>query len=366
MAAVLAVPLMLGACSGGHPTSSTDASPPTPTGDRRAAEALASAATGSGAVVHLQALQDIAARNGGNRATGTAGYEQSVDYVADTLRRVGFDVQTPTVPLSAGAESGDAQEGEGSATSGTTRNVIAQTRSGRTDEVVLSGAHLDSVPAGPGIGDDGSGVAAQLEVAVKMGADAPVTNAVRFVFFGAEEDGLLGSQAYVRGLSPDGRRDIAVMLNSDGLAAPNGGYFVYDGDGSDGSNTETAAPGSQAIERLLHDRLASQGVQPRDRIRRRLRLRPVRRGRHPRRRRVLRGLGNEDRRAGPPVGRPARRPLPTLLPPGLRRHQQHQQTDVRPHGQHPRLRSRRIRGGPQRLTATEPTVRPMRTRFPLP
>lgn len=263
MAAVLAVPLMLGACSGGHPTSSTDASPPTPTGDRRAAEALASAATGSGAVVHLQALQDIAARNGGNRATGTAGYEQSVDYVADTLRRVGFDVQTPTVPLSAGAESGDAQEGEGSATSGTTRNVIAQTRSGRTDEVVLSGAHLDSVPAGPGIGDDGSGVAAQLEVAVKMGADAPVTNAVRFVFFGAEEDGLLGSQAYVRGLSPDGRRDIAVMLNSDGLAAPNGGYFVYDGDGSDGSNTETAAPGSQAIERLLHDRLASQGVQPR-------------------------------------------------------------------------------------------------------
>ncbi|MDL5159727.1 M28 family metallopeptidase [Actinomycetospora sp. Odt1-22] len=250
---MLVAPLVLGACSGGAGGSGAAA----PQGDRRMAEALATSATGSGAFVHLRALQDVADRNGGNRARGTGGYEQSVDYVADTLRRAGFDVQTPTVALQ--SDDGD----DGSAPGGTTRNVIAQTRTGRTDEVVLGGVHLDSVPEGPGIDDDGSGVAAQLEIAVRLGADAPVTNAVRFVFFGAEEEGLLGSQAYVDGLSPDGRRDIALMLNSDVIAAPNGGYFVYDGDGSDGSNSADGPPGSAAIERLLSDRLVSRGVPPR-------------------------------------------------------------------------------------------------------
>ncbi|MHC1563163.1 M20/M25/M40 family metallo-hydrolase [Actinomycetospora sp. C-140] len=258
IATLVIAPLMVIACSsgGGASTSSTEE---VQTGDRTLAERLASEATGSGAFVHLQALQDIAARTGGNRAVGTPGYEQSVDYVADVLRRAGFDVQTPVVVQA----SDDHDDGEGLAATATTRNVVAQTRTGRTDEVVLDGAHLDSVPQGPGIDDDGSGVAAQLEIATRLGADAPVTHAVRFVWFGAEEDGLVGSQAYVAGLSPDGRRDIALMLNSDVIAAPNGGYFVYDGDGSDGANTDTAAPGSRAVERLLGDRLASQGVAPR-------------------------------------------------------------------------------------------------------
>ena len=90
---------------------------------------------------------------------------------------------------------------------------------------------------------------------------APVTNAVRFVWFGAEEEGLVGSQQYVQGLSADRRRDIALMLNSDMIASPNAGYFVYDGDGSDPGSTEDAAAGSPTIERLLVDRLASLGVQ---------------------------------------------------------------------------------------------------------
>jgi aminopeptidase S len=226
-----------------------------PAGGGPLAERLVSEATVDGAVGHLEALQAIADRNGGNRAVGTPGYDQSVEYVASTLSRAGFRVETPTI-----AVTSEDDEDEGTAGARTTRSVIAQTTTGRTDEVVLSGAHLDSVPEGPGINDDGSGVAANLEIALRLGAAAPVNNAVRFVWFGAEEEGLIGSQQYVQGLSADQRRDIALMLNSDMIASPNAGYFVYDGDGSDAGNTEDAAAGSPTIERLLVDRLATLGV----------------------------------------------------------------------------------------------------------
>ena len=64
---------------------------------------------------------------------------------------------------------------------------------GSAQDVVLVGAHLDSVRLGPGINDDGSGVAAVLETALAMGSDPPVRNAVRFAFFGGEEEWLIGS-----------------------------------------------------------------------------------------------------------------------------------------------------------------------------
>src|SRR5438105_14848371 len=50
------------------------------------------AATGEGAFRHLQALQDIATANGGNRAAGTAGYDRSAEYVAERLREAGYRV----------------------------------------------------------------------------------------------------------------------------------------------------------------------------------------------------------------------------------------------------------------------------------
>ncbi|MDT7721419.1 MAG: hypothetical protein QOE94_2430, partial [Mycobacterium sp.] len=62
------------------------------------------------------------------------------------------------------------------------RNVIAQTKTGLTSDVVMAGAHLDSVPEGPGINDNGSGVAAVLETALQLGSSPQVHNAVRFGF----------------------------------------------------------------------------------------------------------------------------------------------------------------------------------------
>ena len=72
------------------------------------------------------------------------------------------------------------------------RNVLAQTRTGDSRNVVVVGAHLDSVARSPGINDNGSGVAAVLEAAAALGSQPQTTNAVRFAFWGSEEGGLEG------------------------------------------------------------------------------------------------------------------------------------------------------------------------------
>ncbi|HEY5857205.1 MAG TPA: M28 family metallopeptidase [Aldersonia sp.] len=144
----------------------------------------------------------------------------------------------------------------------TTRNVIAQTKTGSADDVVLVGGHLDSVPAGPGINDNGTGVAAVLETARQLGAAPDITNAVRFAFWGAEELGLLGSDAYVTGLDRDARLDIALYLNYDMLGSPNFGYFAYDGDNSDNEGEPAGPQGSAGIERTMGSYLLASGVTP--------------------------------------------------------------------------------------------------------
>ncbi len=135
-------------------------------------------------------------------------------------------------------------------TLGTNHNVIAESPTGRPGNVVMIGAHLDSVPAGPGINDNGSGVAAILEAAVQM-RNFPVRNKVRFAFWAAEEIGLLGSDQYVEGLSAAERDRIKLYLNFDMVASPNYAYKLYDGDDSDGVGSPAGPPGSAQIEAQL-------------------------------------------------------------------------------------------------------------------
>lgn len=147
------------------------------------------------------------------------------------------------------------------------RNVIAQTKTGSSSNVVMAGAHLDSVREGPGINDDGSGVAAVLETAVQLGNSPPVNNAVRFGFWGAEELGLLGSRNYVESLDLNALKSIALYLNFDMLASPNPGYFTYDGDQSLplGARGQPIVPeGSAGIERVLAAYLKSAGKTAQD------------------------------------------------------------------------------------------------------
>ena len=141
-----------------------------------------------------------------------------------------------------------------------TSNVIAETPEGDPDNVVVVGAHLDSVGVGPGIQDNGSGSAAILEIAEEMAKVKP-RNKVRFMWFGAEESGLLGSEAYVASLSDAERDRIAAMLNFDMIGSPNFVRFVYDGDLSDSTPPPGGAPeGSAQIEQLFLDYFASQGL----------------------------------------------------------------------------------------------------------
>ncbi len=136
-----------------------------------------------------------------------------------------------------------------------TWNVIAQTKKGNAQNVVMAGAHLDSVAEGNGINDNGSGSAALLETAEKMAEGKAPNNRVRFAWWGAEEAGLLGAYHYVGDLSensPAKFQNIALYLNFDMVGSPNYMLGVYDGDNDAFPEEESAiAPeGSAAIERM--------------------------------------------------------------------------------------------------------------------
>jgi Zn-dependent M28 family amino/carboxypeptidase len=140
-----------------------------------------------------------------------------------------------------------------------TSNVLADTRKGDPDHVLVAGAHLDSVLWGPGINDNGSGVAVLLEVAEQWAAHpAQLRSTVRFAFWGAEEWGLLGSEHYVQSLSGGELDEIFASLNLDMLGSPNYARFVYDGDGRP---TCCAGPlGSGQLEEIFTSYFTAQGL----------------------------------------------------------------------------------------------------------
>ncbi len=137
-------------------------------------------------------------------------------------------------------------------------NVIAELPGRNDDNVVMVGAHLDSVQAGPGIQDNGSGSAAILETAVQMAKVKPF-NTVRFAWWGAEESGLVGSTAYVNGLSQEEQDRIALYLNFDMIGSPNYIFSIYDGDDSDGVGAGPGPEGSAAIEAFFEDFYTERG-----------------------------------------------------------------------------------------------------------
>jgi Zn-dependent M28 family amino/carboxypeptidase len=140
----------------------------------------------------------------------------------------------------------------------TSFNILADT-GGRADRTVLVGAHLDSVPEGPGINDNGTGTASILETAIQLKASGQTpVNRVRFAFWGGEEPGLIGSDYYASQLTASQIKTHAVNLNFDMVGSPNFVRYVYDGDGS---SFGTKGPnGSGLVEKVFVDYFKSQNL----------------------------------------------------------------------------------------------------------
>ncbi|MET1114569.1 MAG: M28 family peptidase [Comamonas sp.] len=134
----------------------------------------------------------------------------------------------------------------------TTYNLLAESTSGDPAHVTMVGAHLDSVRAGGGSNDNGSGVAAVLETARQMARVKPL-NQLRFALWGAEEQGLLGSRHYVRNLDEAARAKLGLYLNFDMIGSPNPVYYVYGGDGSAGSQAISSPKASARIVNTFSD-----------------------------------------------------------------------------------------------------------------
>ncbi len=191
--------------------------------------------------------------NAAGELNGTLGAEFALNIaVTSVSQSVGQQLSTiPGLKLSINASTL-----RGTAT---TSNIIAESKDGNEDNVVMIGAHLDSVDEGGGINDNGSGSAAILEVAKQMGKIKP-RNKVRFALWGAEESGLVGSTKYVAGLTQAEKDKIALYLNFDMIGSPNHVFFIYDGDNSDGIGAGPGPAGSTGIEKTFETYYNKRGV----------------------------------------------------------------------------------------------------------
>jgi Peptidase family M28 len=180
---------------------------------------------------HLSRFQALADQYG-DRAAGTAGYEAAAQYVEQHLAGCGFRTRRQYFTL---RDRGRMIE---------TFNVLAESAAGRTDRVVMLGAHLDSVPGTAGINDNGSGVAALLEVARTISRQESLGSTVRLAWWGAEEfSKSYGSRHYVKDLKKNDRAEldrIGAYLNFDMIASPNPVIGVYDARDKDPIHAVTA------------------------------------------------------------------------------------------------------------------------------
>ncbi|AEV84195.1 aminopeptidase Y [Actinoplanes sp. SE50] len=177
-------------------------------------------------MVHLQKLMSFAQASNNTRVIGSTGFTSTVTYIKQQLDALGW--QTTVQNFTTGGRAA--------------ANVVAEWPYGDATHVVMAGAHSDSVSAGPGINDDGSGVAALLANAAAISqAKLKPQKRIRFGFWGAEEQGDVGSGYYVSHLAGGEAKKIDAYLNFDmvGNKPENGravGWSLYVEGQSNGLN----------------------------------------------------------------------------------------------------------------------------------
>lgn len=137
------------------------------------------------------------------------------DYIASQLRAIGVD---PQIQETTGVS-------EVFAAAGKLQNAVARLKGSTGGRAVMLAAHYDSVPAAPGAGDDGAGVAAMLETLRALQAGPTLKNDVIFLFTDGEEAGLLGAAAFADEHS--WAKDVGVALNFEGRGS-SGPSFVFE------------------------------------------------------------------------------------------------------------------------------------------
>lgn len=134
-----------------------------------------------------------------------------------------------------------------------TRNIVIQTAEGDPENCVMLGAHSDSVAEGPGINDDGSGTLSLIEVATQL-TKFRVNNCVRFAWWSAEEEGLLGSEFYAATLPTEENAKVRLFMDYDMLASPNFAYQIYNATNADNPT------GSEELKNLYIDWYEAHGL----------------------------------------------------------------------------------------------------------
>jgi|GEM_PF-6109848 len=176
--------------------------------------------TADALMAHLKKFDELAnaAKDSGYRFSGTPGYANTIEYIKDKLANSGLILSEQKVEYNGG----------------TAVNLFAETAIGDENQVILIGAHLDSVAEGPGINDDGTGSAALLEIAIQLGSnkDFKPVNKLKFAWWAFEEPGMIGSTYYVNNLSDAERAKIGMYLNLDMIGTGGDKYYygIEDGD----------------------------------------------------------------------------------------------------------------------------------------
>ena len=198
--------------------------------------------------------------------------------------------------------------------------VIAETRDGDPNHVVVVGAHLDSVPEGPA-STTTAPVRRRCSPRPRRSPTATTGCATRSASRGGVPRRTAWSvrRYYAHNLSQAEVDKIDVMLDYDMLSSANYVRFVYDGDGNAATGNPAGPEGSGKVEQVFDDWFSAQGLQSaRGAVRRPVRLRRLHRSRDPVRRRLRRSRGREDGGGSSGVRRRRRLVVRPVLPPALR------------------------------------------------
>src|SRR5689334_10982397 len=160
-----------------------------------------------------RARADLATVSATAHPLGSAANASVRDFLVGELRAMGLDPQVQSARVTTRPETDNA------IWTAQVNNVVARLRGAGADHAaaLMLAAHYDSVPTGPGAGDNGAGVVAVLETMRALAGGPALRHDVIVLFTDGEEHEMLGSRVFVD--SHPWIRDVRVVLNTEGAGA---------------------------------------------------------------------------------------------------------------------------------------------------